>query len=93
MGLRVLTEKKSVILLGLTIRQIELPGFRKRKHPKEKNPGPWEQETSSSWGCLKGLLCPSESPAQREAGWRASRRWRGDGQRTAALKRNSGHGS
>lgn len=44
--------KKSVILLGLTIRQIELPGFRKKTDPKEKNPGPWEQETSSSWGCL-----------------------------------------
>lgn len=36
MGLRVLTEKKSVILLGLTIRQIELPGFRKRKQTQKR---------------------------------------------------------
>ena len=40
MGLRVLTEKKSVILLGLTIRQIELPGFRKRKQTQKRKTRP-----------------------------------------------------
>ena len=29
-------KKKSVILLGLTIRQIELPGFRKRKQTQKR---------------------------------------------------------
>lgn len=31
-----LQKKKSVILLGLTIRQIELPGFRKRKQTQKR---------------------------------------------------------
>lgn len=68
-----LEPKESVIHLGLAIRQMQLPGFRKRKHTLKEKPRP----LGTSHFLLLGLLenpdlpipRPSLFPAQHAAGW------------------------